>query len=142
MTIGDLFKENISLVVNGTQVGTLTDAVALMKEKIVAAAAESVSLTHGDEGLGNCMLRMTDLVSGSRYSTYMIDQGRADYRSPYESIAKLFGWFDAVMSDSLAYTFTKRGRRAYLNTQTTMPPYVLKDIEAMRLVPFFLNLYQ
>ena len=43
MTIGDLFKENISLVVNGTQVGTLTDAVALMKEKIVAAAAQNQS---------------------------------------------------------------------------------------------------
>ena len=137
-SVGELINNHAVLVTNGITVDSMQSVFDLMRKKIVEAYG-SVAMTHGDEGLGNCLFRLSDQIRKA-YSLVMIDSSDAGYRSPYESIAKILAWFDVIETNALDYNLGIKDNRLFINTQTVLKPHIYQAIEFMRReLNFWLN---
>ncbi len=113
------------LIVNGIQIGTMRDALNTM---IAQVTAQNVGvLSHGDEGLRNCIVKPNNEL-------VMVDNGSAGLRSVYEPIAKTLLWFEASTSSPSNPNpdFYINSSDVHLHAQTELPPHVAESVRLMR----------
>lgn len=83
----------LSIVINQQEleIPSVDDSLGWLEKTINQALKHGVCLTHGDENLGNCLVRKNGRL-------VMIDLGDAGYRSPFESMAKAISWLRATQT--------------------------------------------
>lgn len=94
----------LSIVTNSAEfeIPSVIDSLDWLEQTVSQALKTGVCLTHGDENLGNCLVRKNGRL-------VMIDLGDAGYRSPFESMAKATTWLSATGFIPQSYLYRTTG---------------------------------
>lgn len=98
------FCKPMTIIINNGEfeIPSVVDSLDWLEKTILQAHKIGVCLTHGDENLGNCLVRKNGKL-------LMIDLGDAGFRSPFESMAKATTWLSATGFIPQSYLYRTTG---------------------------------